>query len=146
VEHNLVTYNGTNKKLPGAGVVIATEVPHETVAFNTVLDNLLYGNGLSGVTIHAHLRNQYMNGNQIIGNDIGTNNTVGDPIGLGPPVKNQPDLRTTGILVAASSRIKVLISRNYIHHNFYGIFIEGRVHAILIKNRFHRVVVPVKFA
>jgi nitrous oxidase accessory protein NosD len=145
VEHNLLTYNGTSKKSSGAGVVIATEVPHETVANNTVLGNVIYGNGLAGVTIHAHLRNQHMNGNQIIGNDIGTNNTVGDPIGLGPPVINKPDLRTTGILVGSSSRIKVLISHNYIHDNFYGIFIEGRVHAILIKNRFRRVVVDVKF-
>jgi nitrous oxidase accessory protein NosD len=145
VAHNLLTYNGTSKKSPGAGVVIATEVARETVANNTVLDNVIYGNGLAGVTIHAHLRNQHMNGNQIIGNDIGTNNTVGDPIDLGPPVKNKPDLRTTGILVGSSSRIKVLISHNYIHDNFYGIFIEGRVHAVLIKNRFRRVVVPVKF-
>ena len=146
VEHNLLTYNGTNKKIAGAGVVIASEVPHETVAFNTVLDNLIYGNGLAGVTIHAHLRNQHMNGNQIIGNNIGTNNTVGDQVDLGPPVINRPDLRTTGILVGSSSRIKVLISRNFIHDNFYGIFIEGRVRATLIKNRFFRVLVPVRFA
>jgi nitrous oxidase accessory protein NosD len=145
VARNLLTYNGTSKKSPGAGVVIATEVPRETVADNTVLDNVIYGNGLAGVTIHAHLRNQHMNGNQIVGNDIGTNNTVGDPIGLGPPVINKPDLRTTGILVGSSSRIKVLISHNYIHDNFYGIFIEGRVRVLLIKNRFRRVVVPVKF-
>jgi nitrous oxidase accessory protein NosD len=146
VQHNLLTYNGTNPKSSGAGVVIATEVPHETVADNLVLGNTIYGNGLSGVTIHAHLNNQHMNGNQIIGNDIGTNNTVGDPIGLGPPVTNKPDLKTTGILVGSSSRIRVLISHNYIHNNFYGIFIEGRVHALLIKNRFCRVVIPVKFA
>jgi nitrous oxidase accessory protein NosD len=145
VDHNLLTYNGTNPKSSGAGVVIATEIAHETVADNLVLDNTIYGNGLSGVTIHAHLRNQHMNGNQIIGNDIGTNNTVGDPIDLGPPVKNKPDLKTTGILVGSSSRIRVLIARNFIHDNFYGIFIEGRVHATLVKNRFHRVVVDVKF-
>lgn len=144
VAHNLLTYNGTDPKSSGAGVVIATEVPHETVADNLVLDNTIYGNGLSGVTIHAHLNNQHMNGNQIIGNDIGTNNTVGDPIDLGPPVTNKPDLRTTGILVGSSSRIRVLISHNFIHNNFYGIFIEGRVHAALIKNRFYRVVVAVK--
>jgi hypothetical protein len=86
-----------------------------------------------------------MNGNQIIGNNIGTNNTVGEPVQLGPPVINKRDLRTTGILAGSSSRIKVLISHNFIHDNFYGIFIEGRVHAIPIKNRFHKVVVPVKF-
>jgi nitrous oxidase accessory protein NosD len=144
VAHNVLTYNGTDPKSAGAGVIIATEVKHETVADNTVLDNVIYGNGLSGVTIHSHVNGQHMNGNRIIGNDIGTNNTVGDPIDLGPPVTNKPDLRTTGILVGASSRIKVLISRNYIHQNFYGIFIEGRVRFTLIGNRFRRVVVPVK--
>lgn len=144
VAHNLLTYNGTNPKSSGAGVVIASEIKNETVADNTVWDNVIYGNGLSGVTIHSHFNGQHMSGNRIIGNDIGTNNTVGDPIGLGPPVKNKPDLRTTGILVGSSSRIKVLISHNYIHHNYYGIFIEGRVRPTLDSNRFHRVVVAVK--
>jgi hypothetical protein len=87
-----------------------------------------------------------MNGNRIIGNTIGTNNAVGDGIGLGTPVTNKPDLRTTGILVGASSRIKVLISGNDIYKNFYGIFIEGRARAVLHRNHFHRVVVRVRFA
>jgi nitrous oxidase accessory protein NosD len=146
VEHNLLTFNGTNRKSPGAGVVIATEVPHETVADNTVFDNTIYGNGLAGVTVHSHLNGQNLNGNRIIGNDIGTNNLVGDTIGLGPPVKNIPDLRTTGILVGASSHIKIVISRNYIHHNVFGIFIEGRVLAIVCRNHFHRVVISVRVA
>lgn len=144
VEHNLLTYNGTNPKSSGAGVVIATEVPHETVADNTVYANTIYGNGLAGVTIHSHLNGQHMNGNQILQNDIGTNNTVGDPIGLGPPVKNRPDLQTTGILVGASSSINVLISHNYIHHDRYGIFVEGRVTFTLRSNLFLQVAVPVK--
>ncbi len=144
VAHNLLTFNGTNKKSPGAGVVIATEVKHETVADNTVYANTIFGNGLAGVTIHSHVSGQNLNGNRIIGNDIGTNNTVGDTIGLGPPVTNKPDLRTTGILVGASSRVRVLISNNFIHNNFYGIFIEGRVIATLAGNHYHSVVVPVK--
>jgi hypothetical protein len=144
VAHNLLTFNGTNRESPGAGVVIATDVPHETVASNTVLDNTIYGNGLSGVAIHSHLNGQHMSGNRIIGNNIGTNNLVGDTIGLGSPVKTIPDRRTTGILVGASSRIKVLISRNYIHDNFYGIFIEGRVQATLYRNQFRHVVIRVK--
>jgi hypothetical protein len=146
VMHNLLTFNGTNPKVSGAGVVIATEVPKETVAGNTVTGNTIYGNGLAGVTIHSHVKGQHMNGNVIANNVIGTNNTVGDPIGLGPPVTNVPDLRTTGILVGASSKISVLIIHNFIHHNHYGIFIEGRVRALLHRNRYHRVAVPVKFA
>jgi nitrous oxidase accessory protein NosD len=134
------------RRSPGAGVVIATEVPHETVADNTVADNTIFLNGLAGVIIHAHVNAQHMNGNRIIGNTIGTNNTVGDPIGLGAPVTNKPDRRTTGIVIGASSRIKVLISRNDIYKNFYGIFIEGRVRAVLHRNLFHLVVVHIKFA
>ena len=146
IEDNFLVFNGRSRRSPGAGVVIATEVPHETVADNTVADNTIFLNGLAGVIIHSHVNDQHMNGNRIIGNTIGTNNAVGDGIGLGTPVTNKPDLRTTGILVGASSRIKVLISGNDIYKNFYGIFIEGRVRAVLHRNHFHRVVVRVRFA
>lgn len=65
VAHNLLTYNGTLKSSGGgAGVVIATEVPGETVAGNTVTGNVIYGNGLAGVTIHAHLPGQNLNGRE----------------------------------------------------------------------------------
>jgi parallel beta-helix repeat protein len=143
VGHNLLTYNGTNKKMPGAGVVIASEVKNATVAENTVYENKIYGNGLAGVTIHSHVAGQDLNGNKIVSNDIGTNNTVGDTIGLGAPVTNRPDLRTTGILVGASSKVHVLIANNYIHDNHYGIFIEGRVNPTLQNNRFRNVTVQV---
>ena len=146
IEDNFLVFNGRSRRSPGAGVVIATEVPHETVADNTVADNTIFLNGLAGVIIHAHVNAQHMNGNRIIGNTIGTNNTVGDPIGLGAPVTDKPDRRTTGIVIGASSRIKVLISRNDIYKNFYGIFIEGRVRAVLHRNLFHLVVVHIKFA
>jgi hypothetical protein len=153
VAHNLLTDNGTLKSSGGgAGVVIATEVPGETVAGNTVTGNLIYGNGLAGVTIHAHLPAQNLNGNQITGNVIGTNNTLGDPIDLATSpssTKNVavPDTRTTGILVGSASSIHVLISGNRIFRNHFGIFLEGvrrPVHATLHGNQFHRVFKPVK--
>ena len=153
VEHNLLTYNGTLKKTGGgAGVVIATEVPGETVADNTVTGNDIYGNGLAGVTIHAHLPGQNLNGNRIIGNTIGTNNTLGDPIGLAPTPTSTanvavPDTRTTGILVGSASPIWVQIRNNVIRSNHYGIFLEGTgpvVHATLYGNRYRNVSVHVK--
>jgi parallel beta-helix repeat protein len=144
VAHNLLTDNGTRPKTPGAGVVIATEVPGETVARNTVADNRISGNGLAGVTIHSHVKGQNLTGNRIIGNWIGRNNVVGDTIGLGAPVKNVPDLRTTGILVGASSHLHVTISGNHISRNWYGIFLEGRVSFTLRNNQFSRVRIPVK--
>src|SRR6266581_2867357 len=82
VAHNLLTFNGTLRKAPGAGVVVATEVPHETVADNTVIGNTIYGNGIAGVTIHGHLPGLHMAGNEVLDNNIGRNNTVGDTIGL----------------------------------------------------------------
>ncbi len=153
VAHNVLTHNGTLKSTGGgAGVVIATEVPGETVAGNTVTGNLIYGNGLAGVTIHAHLPGQNLNGNRITGNVIGTNNTLGDPIDLAtsPSSKKNvavPDARTTGILVGSASSIHVLISGNRIARNHFGIFLEGvgrPVHATLHGNQFHRVHKPVK--
>ncbi|HEY6494592.1 MAG TPA: right-handed parallel beta-helix repeat-containing protein [Trebonia sp.] len=153
VANNTLTYNGTLKSSGGgAGVVIATEVPGETVANNTVTGNTIYGNGLAGVTIHAHLPGQNLNGNRITGNWIGTNNTLGDPIDLttSPTSKTNvatADTKTTGILVGSASKIRVQINRNYISNNHYGIFLEGVgkvVHASLQGNRFHNVAVPVK--
>jgi nitrous oxidase accessory protein NosD len=155
VADNLLTDNGTLKSSPegpGAGVVIATEVPGETVADNTVAGNTISGNGLAGVTIHAHLPGQNLNGNRIIGNFIGTNNTLGDAIDLAtsPTSKKNvavPDNRTTGILVGSASQISVLISHNYISHNYYGIFLEGVgkvVNASLSDNHFSKVSVQVK--
>jgi hypothetical protein len=153
IADNLLTYNGTLKSSGGgAGVVIATEVPGETVADNTVTGNTIYGNGLAGVTIHAHLPGQNLNGNRIIANWIGANNTLGDPIDLATSptsTKNvaAPDTRTTGILVGSASRISVLISNNHIFHDYYGIFLEGVgkvVHASVSGNHFSKVSVRVK--
>jgi nitrous oxidase accessory protein NosD len=146
IAHNLITSNGLNPKSAGAGVVIATEVKHERVSGNVVLGNVIRGNGLSGVTIHAHEPFQNLTGNKIIGNDIGRNNLLGDPIGLAPPVKARPDMRHTGILVGSSSRLHVLIQGNYIHNNHYGIYLNGRIHAVIRQNRFHRVRVHIKVA
>jgi hypothetical protein len=144
VAHNWLVGNGTLSRSAGAGVVIASEVPGETVSGNTVIANEIFRNGLSGVTIHSHVRGQNLNDNRIIGNWIGTNNVVGDPIQLGPPVRNVPDTRTTGILVGASSEVHVWIRGNHIINNWYGIFLEGRVCATVNLNHFHHVRVPVK--
>ncbi len=146
IAYNVITFNGLNRKAPGAGVVIATEVKHERVSGNVVLGNYIRGNGLSGMTIHAHQPGQNLNGNEIIRNNIGRNNLLGDPIGLAPPVKAHPDMRRTGILVGSSSRLHVLIQGNYIHNNHYGIYLNGRIHAVIRHNRFHRVRVHIKVA
>jgi len=146
VEHNVLTGDGTSRRHPGAGVLLAAGPARETVSGNGVYANTIYGNGLAGVTVHSRAKGQHMDGNQIISNNIGTNNTVGDKSIPGPPVKSRPDLRTTGILIAAASGIKILISGNGIRRDFYGIFTEGRVRAKVSGNHDHRVTVRREFA
>jgi Right handed beta helix region len=164
VTHNLVTgnwlsYNGTLKSSGGgAGVVIASEVPGETVAYTTVVGNHIWGNGLAGVTVHVHEPNQDFNGTKIIGNWIGQNNTLGDPIDLfASTAKNAknyavPDTRTTGILAATASSVTgTVIASNHISDNHFGIFLEDlstvktpKVSG-LTTNGFHNVSQPIKF-
>ena len=148
----LVAAGGTAFALAGtsaaAGAVTRphTVYVHERVSGNVVIGNVIHGNGLSGVTIHAHEPFQSLNGNKIIGNNIGANNLLDDPIGLAPPVKAHPDRRHTGILVGSSSGPHVLIQGNYLHNNHYGIYLNGRIHAVIRHNRFHRVRVHIKVA
>jgi Right handed beta helix region len=130
---NWLSHNGTLKSSGGgAGVVIASEVPGETVANTIVEDNHIWGNGLAGVTVHVHEPNQHFNGTQIKGNWIGQNNTLGDPIDLfASTAKNAknfavPDPRTTGILAATASSVTgTLIANNHISDNHYGVFLEA---------------------
>lgn len=42
--------------------------------------------------------------------------------------------------------LHVLIQGNYIHNNHYGIYLNGRIHAVIPQNRFHRVRVHIKAA
>jgi nitrous oxidase accessory protein NosD len=158
VTGNWLSYNGTLKSSGGgAGVVIASEVPNETVAGNTVVGNHIWGNGLAGVTLHAHLPGQNFNGNKVIGNWIGRNNLLGDPIDLvtSPASKKNaavPDTRTTGILAATASVVpSTVIARNHITDNHFGIFLEALSNVAkqsqvygLGRNSFFHVYKPVK--
>jgi nitrous oxidase accessory protein NosD len=155
---NWLSYNGTLKSSGGgAGVVIASEVPGETVAGNTVAGNHIWGNGLAGVTLHAHLPGQNFNGNKVTGNWIGRNNLLGDPIDLvtsPTSTKNVavPDTRTTGILAATASVVPTtVIARNHIYDNHFGIFLEALSNVVkgthvygLGSNHFFQVHKPVK--
>ena len=103
-----------------------------------------------------HLPGQHFNGNKVIGNWIGTNNLVGDPIDLFTSPTSQtnvavPDLRTTGILAATASQVSgTVIAGNYISGNHFGIFLEALKSALpspvsgLGSNRFHHVTKAVK--
>jgi hypothetical protein len=68
-----------------------------------------------------------------------------DTISLAPPAHNNPDLRTTGILVGSSTHIAVVISGNHIHHDIYIDYIDGLVRATFGGNHHRRVHTAVKF-
>jgi parallel beta-helix repeat protein len=151
VAHNSVSSNATAKGTGGSGLLLASEVPGETMTGNTFIDNRAWDNGLAGMTIHAHVPGQDFNGNKVLGNWFGTNNVVGDPIDLvtSPTSTTNvavPDLRTTGILAATASQVTgTVIAGNHITGDHFGIFLEALKSALpspvsgLRSNGFHHV-------
>jgi hypothetical protein len=112
--------SGNGIKGAGAGVVLATGVPGGAVYDNTVQGNSISGNGMSGVTVHSHVPGEFLNGNVITRNLIGTNNLVGDP-DFFPHV----DMQTTGVLVATVSPLSIEVSGNVIANDHFGIWTTG---------------------
>ena len=113
---------------------------------NRVEGNYIAGNGLSGVTMHAHTigKGQFedLSGNVIVGNSIGKNNLDGDT--LDAPASPE-DLKTTGVLVfSGGTPITVTIARNIIFDNSIGIWLSKPVKAFgLGTNTFFNVTTPV---
>ena len=88
IRQNIVDPNGT--KGFGAGIGPFGRSWHRGVR-NTIEENVAQGNGLGGVTLHAHLPGgQYMSGNRVVRNFFATNNVAGDQVdtdvaGCNPP-------------------------------------------------------------
>lgn len=144
IRNNAVTDNG--QKGEGAGVLFANAGPGTASYDNLVEGNFIAGNELSGVTMHAHTigKGQFedLNGNRIVDNVIGTNNTGGDPLDF--PASPQ-DKETTGVLVFSGGvKVRVKIARNLIYDNHFGIWLSKPVKAFgLGSNTFIDVTVPV---
>lgn len=143
IRDNTSTNNGVLGQ--GGGVLMATGVPGGAVYNNVVTGNSISGNGLAGVTVHAHSPGENLNGNVVRGNRIGINNIDGDPDfgGNTPPAI---DALTTGVIVAtAVSPIAITIQGNVIANDHYGIWITPNVTATTThpSNAFIGVSVPV---
>ena len=142
IVHNVVTNNGREGE--GAGVLFANASAGTASYDNLVEGNFIAGNGLSGVTMHAHTlapgQHEDLNGNKVIGNKIGTNNLDGDT--LDGTVK---DLRTTGVLVfSGGTPVRTVIAHNHIFDNKIGIWLSKPVKAFgLGTNSFHHVTRPI---
>jgi Right handed beta helix region len=138
---NVVTGNGV--KGFGAGVLFATPTPGTASYDNLVKGNYIAGNGLAGVTMHAHgpASTEDMNGNVIVRNSIGKNNLLGDPLDGPPGPVNKP----TGVLVfSGGTPVSVTIAHNHIFNDFFGIWLSKPVTAFGLKtNTFSHVVIRV---
>jgi parallel beta-helix repeat protein len=99
----------------GAGILLATEAPGGAVYNNLVSGNNVAGNGLAGLTLHAHLlgTHQDLNGNVIIGNNFGTNNTKDE---------EPSDLQTTGVFIGSEDHLDITVFLNIIHNDYYGVY------------------------
>ncbi len=143
---NKVIDNGTFVVPPygGSGSGIGMFAPSAGAASydNTVIKNYIVGNGQSGVTIHAHYTGgEYVSGNRILENDLGTNNVGGD--GLDGP-STDPDFSTTGILVFSAVHVDIVIAANHIWGNTIGIWLSADVDAHgLGSNSIHGATTPV---
>jgi nitrous oxidase accessory protein NosD len=86
-----------------------------------------WGNGLAGITIHAHHPGgEDVNGNQFVENIVGRNNVGGDPYD-GPP--GPTDFKTTGIAVFSVPPVHMTIRDNTIFNNRIGIWLSKTVTA-----------------
>jgi parallel beta-helix repeat protein len=83
VYHNTISGNTSSANGlasgEGAGVGLFAGPPGAQTYGNVVINNILTGNGLPGVTMHSHLFNQNLNDNLIVGNQISSNGPDPDP-------------------------------------------------------------------
>lgn len=132
IRHNRAIGNGTALAPPqfgglgsGAGIGIFGSGPGSAAYDNTVIGNYLAGNGLAGVTLHAHHPGgEDINGNSIIGNWFETNNVAGD--GFDGGVKN---VKTTAVAVYSVPEVRMTIRGNVFRHNAIGVWLTTTVHA-----------------
>ncbi len=71
IQQNTVLHNGGSGV--GAGIGLFGFLPGARVSGNLISKNVITGNGLPGVTMHAHSPGENMNGNTITGNYISGN-------------------------------------------------------------------------
>ena len=96
---------------------------------NSVVGNVLVGNGNGGVMMHSHAPDQNLNGNRIINNTIGRNNLAGDP--------DSGDMVPTGIIIfsAVVPIVNTNVAGNTITGNEIGIWLANASDTKLAGNR-----------
>jgi hypothetical protein len=140
VVFNIVTGNGT--KGFGAGIGVFAPFPYSASYDNLVAGNFVQGNGLSGISVHSHAPNAYVDGNVFSYNLIGTNNVTGEDGADASP----KDMQTTGILIwSAVSPYHFTVQGNTIFNNAVGVWYTPATISVsgLSTNRYFHVTTPV---
>ena len=122
VSGNTANWNGLDSPVApnassGSGIILATPAPNGMVKDNRVVNNMFRGNGHAGIALHAHTSGADFSGNYLAYNNISRNNTHYD----------YKDKHTTGIYLGSVDPLKIRAVRNYIHGNYYGIFMAGDI-------------------
>jgi parallel beta-helix repeat protein len=134
--------NGNGVRLPGAGILVAAAFSGGAAYSNRIIDNKVDGNGLPGVALHSHKRNQDLNGNIIRDNVIGRN-AIGGAHG-GPGDGDGGIHHTAGILAWSKlTRItRIEVSGNHISQNYFGIWTKNVPRLQRAANHYTHVLVP----
>lgn len=148
VRGNVAIDNGTATAPPqfggvggsGGGIGVFGSGPGTGAYDNLLEDNYLAGNGLAGITFHAHHPGgEDINGNDIVGNVFATNNVAGDTFDGG--ISNFP---TTGIAIYSVPPVQLTIANNAIRDNAIGIWLTDTVAAAgLGSNAYRHVGTPI---
>ncbi len=126
----------------GAGIGVFAPESYTASYDNLVAGNFIEGNGLSGISVHSHQANAYVNGNVFVHNTIGENNVdLADGTDT-TPISDE----TTGILIwSDATPYSFVVAHNKIFDNTYGVWLTPSTVTVsgLNTNHFIRVTTPV---
>jgi parallel beta-helix repeat protein len=139
ISNNTVTNNGTTGT--GAGILLANPRAGMAVYKNTVTRNTISNNGLAGVQLNENTTNQYLDGNVISNNTIGTNNLLHSTT-----AGNGATVGVSTFVATGASPLDVTVTRNSISANTYGIYTATGTTLTQSGNTFTDVTTPVASA
>jgi parallel beta-helix repeat protein len=136
ITQNTVDSNGTSGT--GAGILLANPRAGMAVYHNTIRANTITNNGLAGVQLNANTTGQYLDGNIISNNTIGTNNLLHSTT-----AGNGSTVGISTFIATGASSVQVTVTGNKISANDYGIYSGAGTTLTQSGNTFTDVTTPV---
>ena len=125
----------------GAGILLANPRAGMAVYKNTVTRNTISNNGLAGVQLNENTTNQYLDGNVISNNTIGTNNLLHSTT-----AGNGSTVGVSTFVASGAPPLAVTVTGNSINSNTYGIYAATGTTLTQSGNTFTDVTTPVASA